>query len=171
MSLTKLKSAVRSGDLKLLKELLHSSESATSSSDLLSLACVHGHQDILSFLIEEKEVDENFGKNALMKAVENEHAALVKKLVCEYKVDVQSYGENSIIKRACQKGDSEIVKIVLDNSSVTSNEEEMHSLLLAAVEENRHVEVVLHLLEKKAKIIRESSDSSALTLACKKGKG
>ncbi len=180
MSLNKLKSAVRTGDLKLLKELLSSdppSSDPTTLGTLLLLACVKGRQDFVSFLIEEKGADVNFlsdqnsgNKFPLMQAVESGHLAIVKQLVDEHhaNVDLKKSYWDSALMLACKKGNAEIVEVLLAHSGQTDNEESMHSLLYSAVE-HEHVEVALCLLRKGAKIISEKQGSNALSIACRKG--
>ena len=175
----RLKQAARSGDLETLKSLLSSQppsgDHAATLGTLLLLAAGNGHQHIISYLIEEENVDVNFlsdynsgNKSALMKAIESKQVGAVKQLVNDYSADVDLVNSQKefALQMACKQGDLEIVEVLLSKGCSINNKDSWNSPLEIAVE-NDHVEVALSLVKKGAKMIGRSK--SVLCIACDNG--
>lgn len=111
--------AVKGGHLDILIKVLDKNENLNEYNTLLQIAAIHGHINILNFLIEKgyKEI-----LNAILGAVHGGHLDILKLLVNKTKTTPATKHWNLCMLKASKKGFKNIISFTLEKGAINFDE-------------------------------------------------
>lgn len=121
----------------------------------LHLASAWGHLEAVEFILENHEnIDLLERDNAMTTpwyfAAKNGHTAVLEKLVRRFTANNNLFGGEEALEAAATQGNLEMVKILLEQGSVSANTTSQYEPLLYTVARFGHVDIIKLLIEKGA---------------------
>jgi len=130
----------------------------------IAIAAKNGHEEIVRLILDCNRVDEEQIPIALVKACQGGHMSIARFLLT--KTDYKAFEESAPFRAACVKGQTDIVRMFLDEFKADPSVKDNFAVLAAS--KNGHIDIVrLFLDDPRVSLTTENDD--VLNMACKKG--
>lgn len=141
----------------------------------LMLATIHGHDDLLEFLLAQEgdiglDYRDFMGFSALRHASVQCHATSVAALLRKGASTIPDNAEVTPLMRTCRNKNVECTRLLLPHSEIDARDEEGKTALMYACSRTKNLEIVQLLLEFSADLGVKNEDAcTALMEACHNG--